>query len=249
MRTFRVFQKKIEKSLQLRGLAGTIAFCVSFALQFSQRLSPHNRRMRAMQRRADEEFDRKYGVNTGGVIPLSNLNLDNENWIFGVLYQPIGATVDFGEILKGLALSYEDFGFIDLESGKGRAVLLAASLPFKKVVGIEFSTELHPIAEDNVRRWPYEEKRCREIELIEMDAGKYNFPEGSFVLYMYNLFERPVMERVVRNVTAAFQEHPKRTVILYFTPKLAELWPGVDFLKRVLVQPGYHVYDTVPASV
>jgi SAM-dependent methyltransferase len=195
------------------------------------------------------EFDRKYGVNTGGVIPLSNLNLDDENWIFGGLYQPVGATVDFGEILKGLGISYEDFVFIDLGSGKGRAVLLAASLPFKKVVGIEFSTALNRIAEDNVRRWPYEEKRCGEIELIEMDAGKYNFPESSFVLYVYNPFERPVMERVVRNVTAAFQEHPKRIVILYFTPKLAELWEGVGFLKRVFVQPGYHVYDTVPASI
>jgi hypothetical protein len=82
-----------------------------------------------------------------------------------------------------------------------------------------------------------------------MDAGKYYFPESSFVLYMYNPFERPVMERVVRNVTAAFQEYPRRIVVLYFTPKHAELWDGVGFLKRVLVHPGYHVYDTVPASM
>lgn len=248
MNILRALQKKIEKSLQRRGIAGTIAFGGTFVLQLCQRLSPQNSQKRALQRLADEEFDRKYGVDTAGVIPLSNLDVDHENWIFGVRYQPISAAVDFGELLKGLAISYEEYLFIDLGSGKGRAILQAALLPFKKIVGVEFSATLNRIAEDNLRRWPQAQKRCGEIELIEMDAGNYAFPDSSFVLYMYNPFERPVMERVVQNLVAAFRALPRRIVVLYFTPKHAELWEAVGFLKRVLVHPGYHVYDTAPGS-
>jgi predicted RNA methylase len=183
-------------------------------------------------------------VNTGGVIPLSNLNLTANNWVFGVQYQAVNPAVDFAEILKGLNIPYKEFIFIDLGSGKGRAVLLASSIPFKKIVGIEFSEKLNHIAEGNVGRWPGEAKRCRQIELICMDAAEYRFPEEPFVLYMYNPFGLPVMERVVENVTEAFRKHPRRIIVVYFTPKHSDLWEGVTFLKRVQVQPGYHVYDT-----
>jgi hypothetical protein len=245
MKILRAIQKKIEKSLQIRGTLGTLEFCAILTLRFVQDQTPRNRRIRDTQRTADEAFDRRYGVNTGGVIPLSNLNLEGESWVFGALYQAVSASVDFGEIFQELAVRCEEFTFIDLGSGKGRAVLLASSLPFKKIVGIELSDELNRIAEDNIRRWPDGARRCRQIELVWMDAGGYRFSEGPFVLYMYNPFERPVMERVVANVKTAFQQYPRRIVVVYFTPKHDDLWDGVEFLKRVLVRPGFHVYDTV----
>lgn len=244
MTIFRSIQKKVEKSLLTRGFLGTIGFTAFMAFRFVRNLSPRSWQSRAIERAADEAFDSRYGVDTGGVIPLSNLKVTATNWIFGGAYQAVGRSVDFGAVLKELAVPYEEFTFLDLGSGKGRAVLLASSIPFKKIVGIEFSEELHRIAEDNVRRWPDEVTKCGQIELICMDAEEYCFPEGPFVLYMYNPFGRPVMKGVVENVTAAFQEHPRRIVVVYFTPKHSDLWEGVKFLKRVLVRPGYHVYDT-----
>lgn len=241
----RSIQRKIEKSLLTRGLLGTLDFVVTSAFRYLSSLSPRRRRARAIERAADEEFDRRYGVDTGGIIPLSNLNLTGETWVFGGAYQAVGPTVTFGDILSELGIRFEESVFIDLGSGKGRAILLASELPFKRIVGVEFSQDLVRISENNVRRWPDQSKRCRHIDLKCMDAGEYSFPRDPFVLYMYNPFGRPIMERVVDNVIAEFRKHPRRIVVLYFTPKHSDLWEGVRFLKRVMVRPGYHVYDSL----
>jgi hypothetical protein len=77
-----------------------------------------------------------------------------------------------------------------------------------------------------------------------MDAADYHFPDGPFVLFMYNPFVGPVMARVVANVTHAFRDRPRRIVVVYFTPNESALWDRVPFLSRVMVRPGFHVYDT-----
>jgi hypothetical protein len=55
---------------------------------------------------------------------------------------------------KKLNIDPRNFTFIDFGSGKGRVLLIAAGLPFKAVVGIEFSRELHEIAVQNISRFP-----------------------------------------------------------------------------------------------
>lgn len=245
VRTLHSFARKIEKSLLTRGLVGTTRFALTFLLGCLRNLAPPIRRSRALERVADQAFDRKYAVNTAGFIPLSELDLTAGSWIFGVAYQAVGADVDFEQILREVGVPYEQFAFIDLGSGKGRAILLASAIPFKKIVGVEFSEELNRIAEDNLRRWPDEAKNCKQIALVCMDAVEYCFPDESFVLYMYNPFGRPVMERVVRNVRAAYRRWPRRIVVLYFTPRHARLWDEVEFFNRVLTRPGYCVYDTL----
>lgn len=247
VRSLHTLARKIEKSLLTRGLVGTIGFALTFLLGRLGSLAPSARRSRVLERAADEAFDRKYAVDTAGLIPLSELDLRTRSWIFGGAYQAVGADVDFEEILRELGLPYEQFVFVDLGSGKGRAILLASSIPFKKIVGVEFSEELNRIAEDNLRRWTDRTKSCRQIALLRMDAAEYCFPDEPFVLYMYNPFGRPVMEQVVRNVRAAYRKCPRRIVIVYFTPKHAQLWDDVEFFKRVLTRPGYCVYDTLPS--
>jgi SAM-dependent methyltransferase len=189
-------------------------------------------------------FDQKYGLDTSGFIPLSALDVTAESWVFGGAYQAVGADVDFGSVLANLALPYEQFTFIDLGSGKGRAVLLASTLPFRKVVGVEFSQALHQVAEENLRRWPEGARKCRQIVLECMDAREYRLPDESFVLFLYNPFGPPIMEQVIANVRAAHARSPGRIVVLYFTPKHAALWDRVEFLTKAQTGPGYSIYDT-----
>lgn len=192
------------------------------------------------------EFDSKYGVNTAGIIPISNLTIKSNNWIHSSKYQAI-PYVDFGEILEQFDLPYEQFIFVDLGSGKGRALLLASSLPFKKIVGVEFSKELASIAEDNLSRYSEDLMNCKNIEMICMDATKYIFPEDPLVLYLYNPFDTPVMAHVVNNIAESFQKKPRRIVVLYFTPQCAcaELWDNVKFMKKVRASNELCTYDTV----
>jgi cyclopropane fatty-acyl-phospholipid synthase-like methyltransferase len=52
--------------------------------------------------------------------------------------------------LDRLQLDPRDFVFVDLGSGKGRVILRAATRPFRRVEGVEFSEPLHRVALRNI---------------------------------------------------------------------------------------------------
>jgi hypothetical protein len=41
------------------------------------------------------------------------------------------------------------------------------------------------------------------------------------------------MQKVVDNVLTSFQRSPRRIIVLYFTPDLADMWKGAGFLHEV----------------
>jgi predicted RNA methylase len=233
----------IERLVATRGLTETIKFGLNWTNRLFQNLSPSRRKYRAIQDAKDLEFDRKFGVETAGILPIGRMNVSSKNWIYAFRYQPIGK-IDFAEILKDLRISYEDFVFIDLGSGKGRAILLAASLPFKKIIGVEFCEELNRIARENINRFPCEARMCGEIELICMDASEFCIPDQPLVLYLYNPFGRPVMARVVENVAESFRKVPRRIIVLYYNPEYSEVWEKAGFLNKIIAKRFYHIYDT-----
>ena len=57
----------------------------------------------------------------------------------------------FHGLLASIDLGDHDLTFIDLGSGKGRAVLLASLYPFRRLIGVEFSPELTEVARLNVQ--------------------------------------------------------------------------------------------------
>ena len=235
--------RQIRRSISKRGAIGTIGLVMSNSIDGIKNFSPARRRAIKFEKRIAEEFDVKYGVNTAANVPLGKLHIDSANAIYGVRYEPIDR-VDFSGILSGLNLQIDQTTFVDFGSGKGRAILLASALSFRKIIGVEFSQELNSIAADNIARYGGERK-CADIELICMDAARYVVPEAEpLVLYFFNPFERPVMAQVADNVVASFEAHPRRIVVLYFTPKYADVWDGIPFLKKKTAKTGLCVYDS-----
>ena len=108
-------------------------------------------------------YDLRHGVRTRGIVPVSRLGLTDESIQYeGIAPRTLRVTIDaLGPV--------EGFTFIDLGSGMGRAVLVASEFPFRRVVGVEISAELHAIASDNARRYRGRQ-RCRDVELVHMDA-------------------------------------------------------------------------------
>ena len=51
---------------------------------------------------------------------------------------------------RALHLDFQDFNFVDIGSGKGRALLLASDYPFREIIGIELSPELDRVAQGEV---------------------------------------------------------------------------------------------------
>ncbi len=192
------------------------------------RMRPSVRRWHAAKAQRDRAFDAAYGVDTGGAVALSSLSIASENRQLGVNYLAIDPD-EFDRGVEQLALRFEDFVFVDLGSGKGRALLLASRRPFKKIVGVEFSVELHTLAQKNIARYQAPEQRCRLFDVRLEDATKYELPEEPLVVFLYNPFGAEVMRQVAERVRASHQLNPRPLFVLYVNPFQESVWLDAGF--------------------
>jgi hypothetical protein len=94
---------------------------------------------------------------------------------------------------------------------------LAATYPFRKVIGVELVADLHARAAENVRR-AVNRLRCREIELYNVDARRFRIPPEVTVIYLWNPFDGDVLREVFGNIQRSIVEHPRTVTILHLSP-------------------------------
>lgn len=162
----------------------------------------------------DSSFDRKYGTDTSGVIPLQKLTIKSENTDGCLWYEAISVKV-FMQIMNCLNIDFGKFKFIDLGSGKGRVLLLASDHGFKRVIGVEFAQELHHTANKNVEIYERYTRKPSNIETICMDATEFPIPEGPVVIFFYSPFIGRVMEKILNNVSKSFAATPRKIVLVF----------------------------------
>jgi trans-aconitate methyltransferase len=179
------------------------------------------RRWPARQRWADldQAFDREHGVDTAGIVPLQALAIDSAKRDLGHRYHASDAA-GFRALMARLALPAEELTFVDLGVGKGRAMLLASELPFRRVVGVEFAPELCEVARRDVKSFQSAAQRCRELEVVCADAAEYQLPDEPTLVYIYNSFEEPVMRAVLANVRRSVDEKPRKLLLALVNRKL-----------------------------
>jgi len=198
-------------------------------------------------RAADRAFDRSWGGDTSGSTVPDKSDVQGANWLHGHRYQAMDPE-SFLKIIGGLNLPCPEFVFVDLGSGKGRAVLLASHFDFAEIIGVEYSKALHAAALKNLENWPAQQRRCGPIRFLWQDAGAFNFPEVPLVLFLYNPFGRPVMEKVTANLAASLRRVPRRILVIYFRPECADLWDAIPGLHPVHKSVWCSVYDTSAPS-
>ena len=124
-------------------------------------------------------FDLEYGTETSGLITGEDLSSGRWNDLWNTAYYGISPS-GFNQILQALDLDWRQFTFVDLGSGKGRALLLASRFPFRRIVGVEIAPELSETAASNIERFCAPWQACRQIEAYTGDAAEFNYPTGSF---------------------------------------------------------------------
>jgi predicted RNA methylase len=158
------------------------------------------------------------------------------------LYQPTVET-EFAEIMQQLTtVDFETFTFIDLGSGKGRALLMAAMYPFARVVGVEVQPELDAIARRNIESFDEPAQQCHNIESLCADAREYEFPAENIVLYLFNPFPDYVLREVLRNLTASARETPRRIFVLYNAPFEKQEFERIPELRIFFQTAQYQLY-------
>lgn len=190
-------------------------------------------------------FDQKWNVQTDGNEDLSELQvIDRTNYLLGNRYQPTAPEM-FDQILRAYPLPYEECIFIDCGSGKGRVLLLASELPFRRIIGVEFASDLTEIAETNIHAYHSPTQKCWKLEAVCADATTFPFPAEPTVLYMANPFEGVVMEKFLSHVENSLREHPRPFFVLYRNPKYASFWDKSKHFLKVSATEMFVVYKGV----
>jgi SAM-dependent methyltransferase len=176
-------------------------------------------------------FDLEYGTDTGGLIPGEQLVSGRRNDLWNTAYYGISPS-GFNQMMEALDLDWQRFTFVDLGSGKGRALLLASRYPFGRIVGVEIAPELSAVAAANIQRFSAPWQRCREIESRNGDAAEFVYPAGPLVLFLYQPFLAPVLKRCVRNLAKSLAAERREVYVVYVNPVFEREMKNVPGLER-----------------
>ncbi len=159
--------------------------------------------------------ERELGIRTFGAHAPDELSIEADSKMGGHLYQPTSSVI-FERAMNTLPFNFQDKTFLDIGSGKGRALILAAEAGFKKVIGVEYAHELNDIAYTNIEkvkdRFP-----STEFILEEGDALAFDIPEEVDVIYLFNPFDEEAVRGLMQKVKPAF-DRQKALHLLYVHP-------------------------------
>jgi SAM-dependent methyltransferase len=183
----------------------------AFARKAWRRIEYTVRWERRLHQWEERRLDRRLGIDTAGSVEPADLMVPEGDATAGFAY--VGTQPRLARLwLAALPGRRDSFTFVDMGSGKGRVLAIAAEAGFARVVGVEFAKELHEVAAANARLL---RKRRLSIEPILGDAGAFEFPEEPIVVYFSNPFRESVMEHVVDNLSASYAALPRPIVVVY----------------------------------
>jgi len=168
--------------------------------------------LRTLKDEGDRLVERRFGVATGGEVPLARFGLDSAGRLD---YKPAPWTTLTRALRHGEV--GQDGVFIDFGAGKGRVVFLAARRPFRRVVGVELSSELSAVARPNIERHR-RRPRCPDVEMVTGDVLDFEIPDDLTHAFLYNPFRGQLFATVVERLLASFDRRPRRLRIIYRNP-------------------------------
>jgi len=172
-----------------------------------------------MRREEEDGFDEKFGTVTSPILAQYELpeQISLERLKTSGRYHPspIASVRTALQALTKYSVRYEDFTFIDIGSGLGRNLLLAAEYPFRDIIGIEHSAYLHELAESNVSAYAAGGKKCDKIRLVCGDALQFNLPSGNLVLYFWRPFTEEMANIFFNRVEAGLAQGRGRVILVF----------------------------------
>lgn len=243
---------KSRRGIQLKGFFLTIMHSLHRdGVRSTLRRSVENvrgwRKARNAGAGTEDAFDREFGTDTAGTVPLWKLRIDSPNATEGIRYQACNSDW-IRHSIEGLPVEPEDYVFVDLGSGKGRALLVASDYPFRRVLGVEFSPELHAVAARNIGRYQTLRGKCHDVVSLCADAASWELPVENLVLFLYNPFGECVLRSVLANLRASLERHDRSIYLVYHHAVFSGLLDAQPFLERIELPTTAAVYRHRPAE-
>jgi SAM-dependent methyltransferase len=157
-------------------------------------------------------LDRLHGIRTADVISLEELGLDEPDRV-GHVPSPWGT---LRRVLDASRIDPDDV-FVDIGSGLGRIVYLAARYPFGRVEGLEISERLVALSRTNLGR-ARPPLRCRDVRIVNADLLDYELPDDATFVYCFNPFKRGIFEALLAKIFASIDRRPRAVTFIYLNP-------------------------------
>lgn len=219
-----------RRQRQNAGTLTSLRRLLAIAYEFLRDSLPDRRR----QRYGDIDYDWEHRVNTTGAA------LSWRTRLLGLLhsaYQPIPAA-QFREIISTLSAflapgtNFSQFTFIDIGSGKGRALLLASKFAFRRIVGIELLPELVEIARENVREFEGRGMQSR-IEVLCGDATKFVIPSEPAVVFLFNPLPESSLRTFLENLEQSLRQDSRLVYVVYANPIFEQIFGSMRWLTKL----------------
>lgn len=188
------------------------------------------------QRYGDAEYDWDHRVNT------TSATLDWRDRLLGHFhsaYQPTEPAF-FAEMMASLKINFQEFTFIDVGSGKGRVLLMAADYPFRRILGLELLPALHEVARENLNIYKSDSQQCFALEVVCGDAREFVFPLEPLVVYLFNPLPEAALVEAMANLDRSLRQYPRAVYVVYHNPLLEHVLAGQPSFIKV---GGTHQYS------
>ncbi len=182
----------------------------------------------APNRYAVHPFDAQHGTDTGNYLLPRELAGGSEHDSLNYGYSAIAPSVfrtalaRWRETLPNARL-LPAYTFVDIGAGKGRALLLAAEAPFRRVIGVELNEDLARTARQNVARWNGHARPGAKVRVMQNDAMQFRWPRGPLLVYLYNPFACELVERLAEKLAGSAAPLSGLIDVLYVNPTCADV--------------------------
>jgi len=179
-------------------------------------------------------FDLEFGVRTSGLVAGRHLKSGHRADRHNTAYFGVAPSV-FRELIVRWRRSkpiapLDEYSFVDLGAGMGRAMLLAAEFPFRAVVGVELNSTLARIGRKNMALWRAAGRAKAPMRMVCGNAADFELPAGPCVVFLFNPFGAPVMKQLLTSWSRGFSGREGQLDILYVNneqERVLRLQPGL----------------------
>jgi hypothetical protein len=162
-------------------------------------------------------IDAMYGTDTQEWMGLEILDASGPNVAHARVYAP-SPLYDAQGILRKLPINFGGYDFVDLGSGKGMMLLVAAEFGFRRVSGVEFGRAAYEVGLENLKKFRDRSPAAPPVEMHFGDASSFPLPDEPLVVYLFNPFGPEVIQTVLAGMERSLSATPRDCWIVYINP-------------------------------
>lgn len=106
---------------------------------------------------------------------------------------------------------------MDLGSGKGKVLLIAGRLPYRRAIGVEIDENLARYSGRNVRQ-ARSRLRTPLVETVNASVLDWPIPDEASVIFMFNPFIGRTFRSAVERILQSYDRTPRKLHIVYQHP-------------------------------